>query len=183
MLGLGPGHARNFAGHSIMKTNIQDPQPKTQNGALNTQKLTPNHQAPPPSPQITSWKDLEVWSLSHTAVLRIYQITKLFPSDERFRLVDQLCRAAASVPANIAEGKGRSSLREYVQFLSIARGSVEEVKYFLLLARDLKYLDPQDYDAIINDYDRVGRMLNGLMTSLRTRLPKTQNLKPKTQHP
>src|SRR4051812_47029133 len=98
--------------------------------------------------EVQSWKDLEVWSLSHNAVLRIYHITKAFPSDERFRLVDQLCRAGASVPANIAEGKGRSSLREYLQFLSIARGSVEEVKYFLLLARDLKYLDQQDYDGL-----------------------------------
>ena len=163
-----------------MKTDIQDPQSKAQNEAPNTQKLPPDTQDPAPSSTIASWKDLEVWSLSHSAVLRIYQITKVFPSDERFRLVDQLCRAAASVPANIAEGKGRNSLREYVQFLSIARGSVEEVKYFLLLARDLKYLDPQDYDAIINDYDRVGRMLNGLMASLRTRLPNTQHRIPKT---
>jgi four helix bundle protein len=147
-----------------MKPNTQDPIPNSQN----------------PKAEVQSWKDLEVWSLSHNAVLRIYQITKLFPSDERFRLVDQLCRAAASVPANIAEGKGRSSLREYVQFLSIARGSVEEVKYFVLLTKDLKYLDQQDYDGITNDYDRVGKMLNGLMSSLRTRLPKTQHRIPRT---
>ena len=149
----------------------------------NTQKVTPNTQDPPPSNQITSWKDLEVWNLSHNAVLRIYQITKGFPTDERFRLVDQLFRAAASVPANIAEGKGRNSLREYVQFLSIARGSVEEVKYFLLLARDLKYLDQPDYDGITNDYDRVGRMLNGLMNSLRTRFVKTHHRIPNTRNP
>jgi four helix bundle protein len=146
------------------KPKTQDPTPATHN----------------PRPEIQSWKDLEVWKLAHSAVLRVYEITKFFPSDERFRLIDQLCRAAASVPANIAEGKGRSSLREYLQFLSIARGSVEEVKYFLLLARDLKYLQPQDYDGIVNDYDRVGKMLNGLMTSLRTRLPVTQNPKPRT---
>jgi len=107
-------------------------------------------------------------------VIRIYEITKGFPSEERYRLIDQLCRAAASVPANIAEGKGRSSLKEYLQFLSIARGSLEEVKYFLLLARDLKYLPDRDHDDINEKYDRVGKMLNGLMTSLRP------HLKPKT---
>ena len=141
---------------------MNTPKPKTQN------------------PPVTSWQDLEVWKLAHIAVLRIYEITKNFPSEERFRLIDQLCRAAASVPANIAEGKGRSSLREYLQFLSIARGSVEEVKYFLLLARDLKYLEQQDYDGIVSDYDRVGKMLNGLMTSLRTYLSVTRNPVPKT---
>ena len=146
-------------------TKPQDPKPVTQN------------------PSVTSWKDLEVWKIAHSAVLRVYQITKSFPADERYRLIDQLCRAAASVPANIAEGKGRSSLREYLQFLSIARGSMEEVKYFLLLARDLKYLQQKDYDGIVNDYDRVGKMLNGLMTSLRARLPVTQHPKPETIYP
>ena len=106
-------------------------------------------------------------------MLRVYAATKTFPSDERFRLTDQLCRAAASVPANIAEGKGRTSLRGYLQFLSIARGSVEEVKYFLLLARDLKYLEEDDYEAINSEYDHVGKMLNGLMNSLRARLTQT----------
>ena len=129
--------------------------------------------------EITSWRDLDVWRVAHEAVLHIYQVTKSFPSDERFRLVDQLCRAAASVPANIAEGKGRSALREYLQFLSIARGSVEEVKYFLLLAKDLAYLDRGDYDGINAEYDRVGKMLNRLMISLRARLPKSPS-RPKT---
>jgi hypothetical protein len=93
--------------------------PKSQNPVANRAKA-----------EVLSWRDLEVWSSSHNTVLRIYHLTKLFPADERFRLTDQLCRAAASVPADIAEGKGRSSLKEYVQFLSIARGSTEEVKYF-----------------------------------------------------
>jgi four helix bundle protein len=132
-------------------------------------------------PEIQSWKDLEVWKSSHNAVLQVYQLTKSFPADERFRLIDQLCRAAASVPANIAEGKGRSSLREYLQFLSIARGSVEETKYFLLLAKDLGYLSRDDYNRINSEYDRIGMMLNRLMISLRARLPKSQSrAKPNT---
>ena len=143
-----------------------------------TQKPTPRTHYPTPvtqhpKPRVDGWKDLEVWKVAHGAVLRVYAATKTFPSDERFRLTDQLCRAAASVPANIAEGKGRTSLRGYLQFLSIARGSVEEVKYFLLLARDLKYLEEDDYEGINSEYDHVGKMLNGLMNSLRSRLPKT----------
>jgi four helix bundle protein len=139
-----------------------------------SQKLTPKTQNLTPSTQITSWKDREVWKVAHDGVLRIYEVTKSFPGDERFRLIDQLCRAAASVPANIAEGKGRSSLREYLQFLSIARGSVEEVKYFLLLARDLTYLRNQEYADLSDIYDQVGKMLNGLLSSLRRHLnPKT----------
>lgn len=126
-----------------------------------------------------SWKDLEVWKRSHSGVLSIYHATKSFPADERFRLIDQICRAAASVPANIAEGKGRASLKEYLQFLSIARGSVEEVKYFLLLSKDLRYLTEEKYHEINDLYDHVGRMLNGLITALRKNLkPNIRNSKP-----
>ena len=147
----------------------------------------PINKDPEPNTQssVNSWKDLQVWKVAHQAVLRIYGITKHFPADERFRLTDQLCRAAASVPANLAEGKGRNSLREYLQFLSVARGSVEEVKYFLLLAHDLGYLKAKDYEEISGEYDRVGKMLNGLMTSLRKHLPTRNTLRPKpnTQDP
>lgn len=119
---------------------------------------------------LETWRDLEVWKKAHEGVLRIYQLTKSFPADERFRLIDQICRAAASVPANIAEGKGRAALKEYLQFLSIARGSVEEVKYFLVLSKDLSYLTEPQYHTINDLYDEVGRMLNGLITALRKHL-------------
>lgn len=72
--------------------------------------------------------------------LEIYKLTRNFPKDERFRIVDQICRAAISVSTNIAEGTGRHSKKEFLQFLYIARGSVEEIKYLLLLAKDLNYL-------------------------------------------
>jgi four helix bundle protein len=61
--------------------------------------------------QVESWKDLEVWQMAHQLVLKVYKITRDFPTEEHFRLTDQFCRAAASVPTNMAEGKGRSSLR------------------------------------------------------------------------
>jgi four helix bundle protein len=125
----------------------------------------------PERAKIESWTDLEVWKLSHTLVLQIYDITKTFPLDERFRLTDQLCRAAASIPTNIAEGKGRAALKEYLHFLSIAKGSVEETKYLLLLSKDLGYLSHEVFDAIRGSYDQVSKMLNGLTKSLRLRLP------------
>ena len=121
--------------------------------------------------KVESWKDLEVWKLSHALVLRVYEITKNFPADERFRLTDQLCRAAASVPTNIAEGKGQNALREYLHFLSIAKGSVEETKYLLLLAKDLGYVGSESFAELDEGYNQVAKMLNGLSKSLRLHLP------------
>lgn len=118
--------------------------------------------------KVGSWRDLEVWKVAHGLVLKVYETTRQFPSEERFRLADQLCRAAASIPTNIAEGKGRNSLKEYLQFLTVARGSVEEVKYQLLLARDLGYVNEEAYTETSTGYDQVGRMLNGLIRSLKS---------------
>jgi four helix bundle protein len=132
--------------------------------------------------QVESWMDLDVWKIAHNLTLKLYEMTKSFPSEERFRLTDQICRAATSIPTNIAEGKGRTSLREYLQFLSIARGSVEEVKYLLLLSRDLSYISESAYSDMANQSDQVARMLNGLMRSLRVHLksPNAQNFTPNT---
>lgn len=116
--------------------------------------------------RIKSWEDLKVAKKSHELVLQIYKITKNFPEDEKYRLIDQLCRASASVPTNIAEGKGRKSVKEYIKFLIIARGSVEEVKYLLLLSKDLEFITEDIYNEMINNYDQVGKMLNGLIKSL-----------------
>ena len=116
-----------------------------------------------------SFTELEVWQKAHQRVLEIYRVTEDFPNTERFRLTDQLCRAAASIPANIAEGKGRNSRKEYVQFLYIARGSVEETKYHLILSRDLGYLSSEAFDKLLEGYNEVGRMLNGLINSLKER--------------
>jgi four helix bundle protein len=134
--------------------------------------------------KVETWKDLQVWQLAHGLVLRVYEMAKGFPTEERFRLTDQLCRAAISIPTNIVEGKGRNSLGEYLQFLSIAKGSVEEVKYLLLLARDLGYIDEAGYWELADGYNQVGKMLNKLIRFLRSHLPpKPQHPKPKTQNP
>ena len=114
-----------------------------------------------------SWKELEVWQKAHGLVLEIYHLTAGFPSVERFRLTDQLCRAAASVPANIVEGQARQTTKEYVHFLYNARGSLEETRYHLLLTKDLKLLDSEVYASLEREYETVSKMLNGLIQSLK----------------
>jgi len=116
---------------------------------------------------MSSFKDLKVWKEAHKLTLEIYAISKTFPSEERYRLIDQLCRSASSVPANIAEGKGRDSHKDFLRFLIIARGSLEETKYHLLLAKDLGYLPEANYNKLLDKYDSVGRMMNGLIGKVR----------------
>ncbi|MCX5994133.1 MAG: four helix bundle protein [Chloroflexi bacterium] len=120
---------------------------------------------------MSDFTELDVWKKAHGLVLEIYKLTAGFPREERFRLTDQLCRSASSIPANIAEGKGRKSRKEYVQFLYTARGSLEETRYHLILARDLDYLAPAHSTELLERYDEVGRMLNGLINSLKGRTP------------
>ncbi|HNC23432.1 MAG TPA: four helix bundle protein [Opitutaceae bacterium] len=117
--------------------------------------------------RIVSWRDLVVWQKAHAAVLDVYRATRSFPSDERFRLSDQLCRSAASVPTNIAEGKGRGSRAEFRQFLVIARGSIEETRYLLLLSRDLGFMTVETYTDLEHRYTEVSKMTNALLRSLK----------------
>lgn len=119
------------------------------------------------SSDFESWHELLVWQKAHAAVIEVYRITKNFPSEERFRLTDQLCRSAASVPTNIAEGKGRETAADFRHFLIIARGSTEETRYLLLLARDLGYLPLEGYSALSATYTEVSKMLNALLKTLR----------------
>ena len=103
--------------------------------------------------------DLDVWKESHTFTLAIYQTTRSFPDSERFGLVNQMRRAASSIPANIAEGAGRHGNPEFVRFLHIASGSASETKYHLLLSRDLAYLDDASYRVLSEQVVRIKKML------------------------
>ena len=113
------------------------------------------------------YEDLDVWNKAHKLTLKTYEVTEDFPSEEPYRLTDQICRSASSVPANIAEGTGRKTLKEYAQFLYNARGSIEETKYHLRLAKDLGYLDEDMYEKFKSGYETVGKMLNGLINSIK----------------
>ncbi len=121
-----------------------------------------------------TYENLEVFKESHLFVVRLYKIVKDFPKEEKFRLSDQLCRAVVSIPSNIAEGYGRFSIREKVRFLYMARGSIEEVKYQLLLAKDLQYINSGIYKELSEQLNCIGKMLNGLITSLKARQPDNQ---------
>jgi len=99
-------------------------------------------------------------------VLDLYTATSSFPRTELFGLTSQLRRAAASIPANLAEGGGRLHRNEYRHFVGIAKGSAAEVGYHLLLARDLGYLAPDDYRRLRHLLDQIGRMLTRLAQAL-----------------
>ncbi len=101
-------------------------------------------------------------------VLKIYDITKDFPRDEIFGLTSQIRRAVVSIPSNIVEGKARGPNKEYKRFLLMARGSLEEVKYQILLFKGLGYINGEQYDNITKSTNEVGKMLNALINKLTT---------------
>ena len=116
-----------------------------------------------------NYEDLEVFKKSHQLVLDIYKLVDKFPKSEKYRLVNQIVRAAYSIPSNIAEGNSRNTTKEYINFLYISRGSLNEVKYFLLLAKDLSYINTDEYKDIFKLCNEIGKMLNGLIKSLKTK--------------
>ena len=117
-----------------------------------------------------SFRELEVWQKSHRLVLEIYRVSSSFPKDERFGIVSQLRRAAYSIPANIAEGFGRRSTRELLQCLAIANGSLEEVRYFILLSSDLGYVQAEDFKKLDDQLNSVAQMIAALSRALRSKL-------------
>src|SRR5688572_24986602 len=113
------------------------------------------------------YRDLLVWQKSVDLVVNINAITASFPSDERFGLTAQMRRASVSVPANIAEGRGRTMPGEYLNQLSIARGSLNEVEALVEVSRRLTFLDAATTDRITTACDEISRMLTGLKRSIR----------------
>ena len=116
---------------------------------------------------VKDFKSLTAWSRAHDLTLKVYGATKGFPRDEIYGLTSQLRRACASIPANIAEGCGRSGDVELARFLVIAAGSASEVEYHLLLAHDLKYLSHSEYDQLNGEVNELKRMLTAFITKLR----------------
>lgn len=117
-------------------------------------------------PKIKSHRDLIVWQKAMVLVSDVYSLTKTFPREEIYGLTSQTRRAAASVPANIAEGQGRRLGREFHQFLGNARGSLMELDTHLELALRVGYINVEQHAAIREKLDEVGRILNGLMRSI-----------------
>ena len=117
--------------------------------------------------KISHFRQLEVWQEAHKLVLMVYQATKRYPGDERFGLVSQMRRAAVSIPANVAEGFKRRGIQDKIRFYNISEGSLEELKYFFILSKDLGYIS-SDTDLMAQS-ETVGRLLNGLIASTERR--------------
>ena len=110
--------------------------------------------------------DLVLWQKSHQFVLAVYKYTERFPAHETYGLSSQLRRAAISVPANIAEGFKKRGLRDKANYYNVAQGSSEEVRYYLILSKDLGYI--QEHTVLSDQIDEVVRMLHGLINSIKS---------------
>lgn len=112
------------------------------------------------------YEDLVVWQKAMALVLKVYKAAENFPQHERYGLSTQICRAAVSVPSNIAEGQGRATRGEFRQFLGHARGSLFEVETQMRLAGELGFVSRKDTEGFFEASSEVARLLNGLLTSL-----------------
>ncbi len=123
-----------------------------------------------------SYKNLIVWQKAIELVTEIYSITKTFPTEERFGLTSQLNRAVVSVPTNIAEGWGRESSKNYLQFLRISRGSLMEVETLMLISKNLDYVNQEKFKLISDKIEEVGKILHGLIKSMQQKILSSEKL-------
>lgn len=115
---------------------------------------------------VQDFKKLEIWQDAQEFALRIYSATNIFPGHEQFTLTSQLRRAALSISANIAEGSGRGSAKDFARFLYATYGSVKECESFILIAHELKYMDGTTFE-MLNEYtDRLGRKISRFIESV-----------------
>lgn len=115
---------------------------------------------------IRSYKDLEIWKRGVELVTSIYLVTKDFPKSESYALVDQIRRAALSIPSNIAEGHARQHRKEFRQFLFVALGSLAELETPLIIAGKLGYLEKEKLNRSLSELDAIGKMTRGLIKRL-----------------
>lgn len=113
------------------------------------------------------YKELNVWKKSHQFVIEIYKNIISFPKEETFNLVNQLKRASGSIPANIAEGCGRYTQKDFASFLQNALGSAHEVEYLLLLSKDLKFISSDQYELLNEQICEIKAMLIALTKKVR----------------
>ena len=116
---------------------------------------------------LQSYRDLLVWQKAIELAVLAYRLTEGFPRREIYGLASQIRRAGVSVPSNIAEGYGRASRKEYVQFLTIAQGSLKELETQTILAERLAFATASQAKRMLTDCEIVGKMLGALIRSLR----------------
>ena len=117
-----------------------------------------------------SFVNLEVWQNAREFVVAVYKVISSFPNTEKYGLGDQLRRAAVSIPSNIAEGSGRSSIKEKIHFIEISYGSLMEVYCQLQLAVDLGYIKPEALTTIESKIESIAKKLTGLRAAFRKQL-------------
>ena len=115
---------------------------------------------------VRHYRDLIAWQKAMDLVVLIYEATEKFPPRERFGLTNQVRRAAVSIPSNIAEGQGRHATRDFLRYLSMAYGSLQEVETQLIIASRLNYLEERLQAPLFNLTAETARLINGLMSSL-----------------
>jgi len=115
-----------------------------------------------------NYKDLKVWEKAHQFTLEVYEVTKTFPKEEVYSLTNQLRRAASSIPANIAEGCGKSTQAEFARYLNVSLGSANEAEYFLILSKDLKYLNEMLFNKLFTLINEIKAMLISLIGKVRS---------------
>lgn len=107
-----------------------------------------------------NFTEVIAWQKAHAFVLSVYKVVKTFPDTERYALASQFTRAAVSIPANIAEGYKRIGKSDKLRFMNIAQGSLEECRYYVILAKDLQYITLQDYVALSGNIEETSKFLN-----------------------
>src|SRR5882724_757851 len=118
---------------------------------------------------LRSYRDLLVWQKAIELAVLIYRLSEGFPRAEVYGLTSQIRRASVSVPSNIAEGYGRGSRKEYLQFLSIAQGSLKEMETQTIIAQRLNYATTAQAERVLSESEVVGKMLGSLMRSLKAK--------------
>lgn len=113
--------------------------------------------------RIQTFTDLIAWQEGHKLVITTYRLTKNFPKEETYSLIDQMRRAAASITANIAEGFGRQTYKEKTQFYYMAQGSLIELKNFILISKDVGYLSQENFDILVKHSNISHQLLQGLI--------------------
>jgi len=119
---------------------------------------------------LRSYRELIAWQKGMDLAEAVYQATKGFPREEAYGLTSQLRRAAVSIPSNIAEGQGRRSTKDFIRFLGVAYGSVQEVETQIILATRLGYLQDDQRAKLLTLSAEVGKLVNGLTRALRRRI-------------
>ncbi len=123
----------------------------------------------------SKFQDLITWQKAHALALEIYSTTKLFPKEETYGLTSQIRRASVSVAANIVEGYRKRGKADKVRFFNISEGSLDEIKYFLILSKDLKYMSKENFEALMSLSEEVSRLLSSYIKAISKNNPTNSN--------